>query len=488
MAVNGYLSSAQIRSGFEEMTKLDIIIAPWLVLSDGIERLNETQQNRIHRLAYELSVVYTTGHVLWWDTVAVPDFYRENVYYETLLSSAAYLSYMTLGTLVITDEMISVAHRLIEEYLKKGDGSVLLSIYARVMAYLNGQLLIYYGQVPEEVFVSGAWHRPWTERSLAEELKFLIKQGLVVRQNTNGRMWIHLTESGKGLYHASAADLRNCGYLKHREQLMRASRFTHMDDYEPIMERMNSKLHEQRKSLLEWSSIDDGMQVLELGCGAGALTLDDGLYHAVGPEGRITATDPSLGMLARAENKKQKYGAANVWFRQASAENIPFPDATFDAVIGMLFLHFTDIPRALHEVRRVIKPGGTFTTLYGLNFSGSQYFFTEWFEPLFKRGLASHEPNVLPEEDFVPSIAGQYFDKFEYKTEIFDIDLSDVEKSVRFLVGAGTMAELNELPWRARNELFDALIERGHYVKEKYGAHHMKLGQKGQWFRGTVRH
>lgn len=488
MTLGSALSSEQIRLAFEEMQRLDIVIAPWLVMASVTTRLSDVQRKRIHTLAHELSVSHTTGKVLWWETVAVPDFYRDYVYYETLLSSATYLSYMKLGTLVITDEMISVAHRLIDEYLKRGGGPVLLSIYSRIMAYLNGQLFIYYKQVPEEVFVSGVWHRPWTDGSLAEELEFLIDQGLVVRVRDNGGTLIQLTESGRNLYNASAADLKSCGYLKFREQLMRASHFTYMDDYEMFMDKAWTQVHQLRRKMVAWSSIHEEMNVLELGCGTGALTLDDGLYQVVGARGKIIATDPSTGMIARAEEKMSKYPEArNIQFIQSRAEDTPFTEDAFDAVIGFGFLHFTDIPRVFEEMQRVTKSGGTFTTLFSLNFTKQEDFFTEWFEPLFKRGLTSQVASVLPEEGFVPSIAGRYFDTFEYRTEIFHIDFSDVEKSVRFLVGAGTMAELNELPWKARNELLEELIRRGSFVKEKYGESNMKLPVKGQWFRATVK-
>jgi ubiquinone/menaquinone biosynthesis C-methylase UbiE len=478
-----------IRSGFDQMTQLDIVIAPWLAMQEDErpkQRLSESQRTDLHALASELSILHGSGRMLWWESEEVPQEYREHVYYDTLLSTAAYLSHMRLGTLIITDEMISVAHRLIRDFVSVDGGSVLLSVYARVMTYLNGQVLDFYDGVPEAIFVSGAWHRPGIEHTLTGELTWALKHGLFVRKTDGEQTSIHLTDAGRALYHSCRSDLERCGYIKQREQLIRASNFTDMGDYEQLVERYTPDIHGARRSLVQWSGIHSGMKVLELGCGAGALTLDDGLYAAVGREGSIVATDPSIGMLARARYKLQSYAAANVRFVHASAERIPFPDNTFDMVTGSLFLHFTDIPAALKEIHRVLRPGGQFATLYSLDIA-KEDFLIEWFEPIFRLGLKANTPSTMPSEKLVPDTAKQWFHVDECRTDIWRIDCSTVEDVVRFFVKAGTMAELNELPVEARNRLFDELVERGYQVKRKYGREGMALSQPEQWFKGIVK-
>lgn len=475
-----------ISAGFDEMTRLDIVIAPWMAMGHDRERLNEDQRIQLYEMSYELSTLYKHAKVLWWTTEALPQPYLQHVYYATILSTAAYLSYMRLGTLVITDEMIWVAYRLVKNYAQHDGGSVILSFYVRAMFYLSGELLDYYGQVPQEIFVSGAWHRPWTERPLEYELEYALKNDLFVQHVKGGQTFVKLTKRGKDLFLASRSFLEGCGYLKQRERLMRAAAFTNMEDYERIVEQMNPDIHINRESVLQRSGITAGMKVLELGCGAGALTFDDGLYQVVGLEGRVIATDPSVGMLSRAKNKQQKYGAYNVEFVQAAAESLPFEDNSFDAVVGFLFLHFCDIAQAFQEIRRVTKPGGTFTTLYVLDFSKGQDFFFEWFEPVFKRGLGAKSKNVMPQEHAVPGIAGEYFATFDCETEEWALNLDHVESSVKFLIEIGTMVETHELPWRARQELINELVQRGYSVRGKYGKDQMKLSNKGQWFHGTV--
>jgi SAM-dependent methyltransferase len=95
------------------------------------------------------------------------------------------------------------------------------------------------------------------------------------------------------------------------------------------------------------------MHVLDVGCGPGT-------YHTpvIALGARITGCDASAGMIAEAlglsRNNRYRAGLA-----QASAEALPFADASFDRVMAnhMLY-HVPDIPLALWEIRRVARPGG----------------------------------------------------------------------------------------------------------------------------------
>jgi len=65
-------------------------------------------------------------------------------------------------------------------------------------------------------------------------------------------------------------------------------------------------------------------------------------------------------MLKRGRRRARELGL-DVEFHQSSAEALPFPDASFDAVICTLVLcTVPDVPPALAEIRRVLKPEGTF--------------------------------------------------------------------------------------------------------------------------------
>ena len=95
-------------------------------------------------------------------------------------------------------------------------------------------------------------------------------------------------------------------------------------------------------------------RVLEIACGTGILTRR---LRAALPEAVMVASDLSEAMIAHA---RQGLGEdANVTFGQADAGDLPYPDATFDAVVcqfGIMF--FPDKPRAMAEALRVLAPGG----------------------------------------------------------------------------------------------------------------------------------
>jgi len=97
--------------------------------------------------------------------------------------------------------------------------------------------------------------------------------------------------------------------------------------------------------------------VLEIGGGTGANLPH---YHSVD---QVTVAEPDTEMRARLE---RRLGGLDlqVDLSAAPAENLPFPDASFDTVISTLVLCTVDDPdRAVREIRRVLRPGGQFLFL-----------------------------------------------------------------------------------------------------------------------------
>ena len=94
-----------------------------------------------------------------------------------------------------------------------------------------------------------------------------------------------------------------------------------------------------------------GKRVLDVGCGPGALTAE--LVRRLGA-GAVSAVDPSPPFVAAAQDRLPGVGV-----RQAAAEDLPYPDDTFDAALAQLVVHFMADPVAgLHEMARVTRPGG----------------------------------------------------------------------------------------------------------------------------------
>ena len=100
-----------------------------------------------------------------------------------------------------------------------------------------------------------------------------------------------------------------------------------------------------------------GFRVLDLGCGTGYPALL--VAEAVGSNGEVIGLDLAEDMLAVARQKAGRLGMMNVRFQQADITALPFDDHYFDAVTSRFCLMFLpDIPKAVAEIARVLKPGG----------------------------------------------------------------------------------------------------------------------------------
>ena len=106
-------------------------------------------------------------------------------------------------------------------------------------------------------------------------------------------------------------------------------------------------LGEQRRRLIGGAS----GRVLEIGGGTGA-----NLRH-YGPGVELTVTEPDEPMLKRLRRRVDAE-APETAVVQASAEALPFDDASFDTAVSTLVLCGVDQARALGELRRVLRPGG----------------------------------------------------------------------------------------------------------------------------------
>src|SRR6266481_759490 len=109
-------------------------------------------------------------------------------------------------------------------------------------------------------------------------------------------------------------------------------------------------------AILEAAQLRPGMRVLDLASGVGDPALS--IAAAVGPSGRVTASDMGPGMISLAEELARKKGLPNIEFREANAESLPFADSSYDVLtcrFGIMF--FPDLAKALRECFRVLKPG-----------------------------------------------------------------------------------------------------------------------------------
>jgi ubiquinone/menaquinone biosynthesis C-methylase UbiE len=106
------------------------------------------------------------------------------------------------------------------------------------------------------------------------------------------------------------------------------------------------------RMVTEIASLEPTHVVLDVGCGPGAA-----VRAAAGSVARAVGVDRSEPMIAIA--RRRSNGLPNVEFATAGAEDLPFPDATFDRVWTIhAFHHWEDSAAGIAQCLRVLKPGG----------------------------------------------------------------------------------------------------------------------------------
>lgn len=111
------------------------------------------------------------------------------------------------------------------------------------------------------------------------------------------------------------------------------------------------------RRLVDVLAIPEGARVLDVGAGRGA-----NLFPAatnIGDTGYVTGIDIAEMMVQETNTDIQRRGLRNAEMRQMDAERLDFPDASFDYVLcSFAYFFFPDLPRALAEFYRVLRPHG----------------------------------------------------------------------------------------------------------------------------------
>jgi len=116
------------------------------------------------------------------------------------------------------------------------------------------------------------------------------------------------------------------------------------------------------EAIIAEANVEPGMQVLDVACGTGEPAISMALL--LKGTGLVVGTDISPEPLKIAEQRARDRSLGNARFQQADVHSLPFAEGSFDRVtcrLGIMF--FSDLARALRELRRVLKPDGRVTLL-----------------------------------------------------------------------------------------------------------------------------
>jgi len=120
------------------------------------------------------------------------------------------------------------------------------------------------------------------------------------------------------------------------------------------------------------AQIEPGMRVLDVACGTGEPAIS--IATLLNGTGEVLGVDISSSPLEIARRRAEERGLSNARFEQADAHQLAFGDDSFDRVTSRLgIMFFADLPNALRQMHRVLKPGGS-VTLLAWGVMGQPYF------------------------------------------------------------------------------------------------------------------
>lgn len=195
-----------------------------------------------------------------------------------------------------------------------------------------------------------------------------------------------------------------------------------------------------RKKVVQLVSKNNPKQILDIATGTGDLAI---MMSQLNPD-KIIGLDISAGMLDVGKRKIANVNLSDkIDMVVGDSENMPFDDNTFDAItVSFGVRNFANLDKGLTEIKRVLKPGGTFVVLETSNptkfpFKQGYKFYTTYILPfigkIFSRDKAAYSylcesANIFP--------FGEAFDNILQKNGFIDTEYSPVTFGVATIYSA----------------------------------------------------
>jgi SAM-dependent methyltransferase len=199
--------------------------------------------------------------------------------------------------------------------------------------------------------------------------------------------------------------------------------------------------------------------LLDIGTGPGDFLLR---LRRSGHRGQLVGIDASPGMVAKA-----KSAGADVEFLQADAQSLPFPDHSFDVITARHMLyHVADIPRALREALRVLRPNGRFLAVTNIHDNMGDYrkALGEAADQL-KGEIADVLRIVVPASDVFneqngPSLIKNAFGNVTVAFVEAALRFESADPALRYFDSCRTLKGFSEQDWAIARETFAQAIAR----------------------------
>jgi len=224
----------------------------------------------------------------------------------------------------------------------------------------------------------------------------------------------------------------------------------------------------RRRHVREALAAAPGERILDIGCGPGFYVVE--LLEEVTPTGSIVAVDSSTDMLALA--RQRCAGHDNVTFREGSANALPVDDGDVDAALSVQVMEYVaDVPRALSEIYRALRPGGR-VVIWDVDWGTAWWhteepdrmrrFLTAWDEHLVHPSLPRRMGAHLRGAGFIDvAVQGHSFATVDYDDESFAVMMLGM--AADFVPGRNGVTGDEVAAWKAEQR---SLAERGEFFFE----------------------
>ena len=203
--------------------------------------------------------------------------------------------------------------------------------------------------------------------------------------------------------------------------------------------------------------LPENARILELGSGHGLLWKENASRIPIG--WNVTLSDLSSGMLDAAWRNLVVTGRA-FQFREIDAQSIPFEDESFDAVIAnhMLY-HVPDRPKAIAEIKRVLKPGGhLIATTVGEHHMQEMM---DWFRQVHVSKIWESFANPFTLENGLEQLK-PYFPQNSVSRYADHLEITEIEPILTYIRSGMRVSELSEAELEnLQDELKNKLKENG---------------------------